>query len=248
MTMKSIAVTSLLLAGMGWAADTRVFDLSTGVTDSASAYQYDASTGAFTDNEAIAGTVLNDLSNASQIQTNISFVLNLTEAMKVSSSTTLLRMDMNGGDVGLCLTTTGVASTWNGATSGSRKSVSYDTLLQDTSVFTDADGNQCITLTMAQTYGSGVQLYSNNAQLFSDTGLKGSTNTTLYSVTLGTDYVEAVQFSPGWLGLGDTYNAAWQAKNQAFDTAARTVLMPEPTTATLSLLALVGLAARRRRA
>lgn len=244
MTMKRIAVTSLLLAGMGWAADTRVFDLSTSVEDPASAYHYDASTGAFTDNEAIAGTVLNDLSNASQIQTNISFVLNLTEAMKVSSSTTLLRMDMNGGDVGLCLTTTGVASTWNSSTSASRKSVSYATLLQDTSVFTDADGNQCITLTMAQTYGSGVQLYSNNAQLFSDTGLKGSTNTTLYSVTLGTDYVEAVQFSPGWLSSQD----AWLEKNQAFDTAARAVLMPEPTTATLSLLALVGLAARRRRA
>ena len=229
---------------MGWAADTRVFDLSTSVTDSGSAYLYDASTGAFTDNAAIEGTVLNETNGSNQIQTNISFVLNLTEAMKVSSNTTLLLMDMNGGDVGLCLTTTGVASTWNGNTSSSRKSVTYTTLLQDSSVFTDADGNQCITLTMAQTYGSGVQLYSNNAQLFSDTGLKSQSNTELTSVTLGTAYVEAVQFAPGWL----TSEAAWKTKNKTFDTAARAVLTPEPTTATLSLLALVGLAARRRRA
>ncbi|MGN0868150.1 MAG: PEP-CTERM sorting domain-containing protein [Akkermansia sp.] len=247
--MKTISATFLAFAGMAWAANTQVFDLTTSVTSSdspSSPYFYDSTNGRFTDNTSISGTVLNETNNANQIQTNISFVLNLTEAMKVTSTTTLLLMDMNAGDVGLCLTTTGVASTWEGKTSASRKSVTYTSLLQDKSVFTDTHGNQCITLTMVQTYASGIQLYSNNSQLFNDAGLRASGNTALTSVTLGTAYVEAVQFSPGWL----TSEAAWKTKNKTFDTAARLRLeaVPEPATATLSLLALVVLAARRRRA
>ena len=248
--MKTISATFLAFAGMAWAVDTQVFDLTTSVTASDSAYFYNASTGVFTDNGDIEGTVLSYTNNPGRVQANISFVLNLTAAKQLSSSTTLLKMDMQGttaakgGDVGLCLTTTGVASTWNGDTSASRKSVTYTTLQQDSSVFTDADGNQCITLTMVQ-YASGVYLYSSSEKLWEDSGLKSDDNTVLNSITVNTSYVEAVQFSTVWPTNGDATSL-----NKTFDTAARLRLeaVPEPATATLSLLALVGLAARRRRA
>lgn len=141
--MKKTIIALVALSGVAM-ADTQVWDLSTSVTSGD--YLYNAETGLFTDNAEVEGTVLNDVNGASQIQTNICFTLNLTKAMTVTSDTLLLNMDM-GGDIGLCVTTTGLASTWGGTTSDSRGSVSYDTLLNDSGVFTDKNGDKCITLT-----------------------------------------------------------------------------------------------------
>lgn len=248
--MKTISATFLAFAGMAWAVETQVFYLTTsvGASDSPnSPYFYDATNGCFTDNTSISGTVLSYANNQQKVQANISFVLNLTAAQNLESSTTLLKMDMQGtteatgGDVGLSLTSSGVSGAWNEGTSG-RQSVAYTTLLNDASVFQDADGNQCITLTMVQ-YASGVYLYSSSTRLWAASGLCSGDNTVLNSITVNTSYVEAVQFSTTWPANGDATSL-----NKTFDTAARTVLVPEPAAATLSLLALVGLAARRRRA
>lgn len=244
--MKKTLIALMALAGVAM-ADTQVWDLYSPVTAGAYLYDYDALTGKgkFTDNDEFEGTVLNDTNGANQIQTNITFVLNLTRAMEVTADTQLLDMDM-GGDIGLCLTSTGLASSWGGTTSSSRASVSYDTLKADGGIFTAVNGDTCITLTFVQTYGSGVQVWSNTTKLINDTGLKASTNTSLTSICVNAGYIGCLQFSPGWKGddIVDT--------NAAFDTTVKEMIaaapsVPEPTTATLSLLALAGLAARRRR-
>lgn len=241
--MKKTLVAILACGSAAFAVtNTQIFDLTTSVTASDSPYFYNATTGTFTDNPDITGTVLNETNGNGQIQTNISFVLNLTEAQQVTSPTTILTMDMVG-DIGLVLTDSGISTSWNGDTSG-RSSIDYTTLtLADSGAFVAIDGNTYITLTMVQTYGSGVQLYSNTTKFFSDGGLKGSDNKTLNAITINSDYLASIQFAPEWL----TTEAKWKEKNQAFDTAARPHITPEPATATLSLLALAGLAARRRR-
>ena len=221
-------------------ANTQVWDRSTSVTTGD--YLYDATTGKFTDNAEVEGTVLNDANGANQIQTNICFTLSLTKAMAVTGDTKIIDMDM-GGDIGLCLTTTGLATTWGGTTSSTRGSVSYDTLLADSGVFTDVNGDKCLTLTFVETYGSGVQVWSNTTKYINDTSLRSSGNTSLSSIYVNADYIEALQFAPGWKG-DDIVNT-----NAAFNEAVveKIGAVPEPTTATLSLLALAGLAARRRR-
>ena len=235
--MKKTFITLLALAGVASAATTQVWDLSQSVTSGA--FLYDATTGLFTDNSAVDGTVLNSVNESNQIQTNISFTLNLTAAQTVTGDTNLLNMDM-GGDIGLALTTTGLACTWQGATGSSRGSVAFETLLADSGVFADIEGNKYITLTFVETYGSGVQVWSNTTKLINDTSLKSSGNTSLTSIYVNSGYVEALQFETEWKG-DNIVNT-----NVAFNAEAMQVI-PEPATATLSLLALAGLAARRRR-
>lgn len=88
-------------------------------------------------------------------------------------------------------------------------------------------------------------MWSNTTKLINDGGLKSSGNTSLSSIYVNADYIEALQFAPGWEG------DAIVETNKAFNTDVvgklGAVTIPEPTTATLSLLALCGLAARRRR-
>ena len=237
--MKKTLIALVALSGVAM-AETQVWDLSTSVTSGD--YLYDATTGLFTDNSEIDGTVLNDANGSNQIQTNISFTLNLTEAMNVTADALLLNMDM-GGDIGLSLTADGLKGAWQGSSWGD--AVSYNTLLADSGVFTDKNGDKCITLTFVETYGSGVQVWSNTTKHIDYSGLKSSGNTSLASVYANGNYIEALQFAPGWQG-DDIVNT-----NAAFNAAVVEQLgapvIPEPTTATLSLLALAGLAARRRR-
>ena len=233
--MKKTFITLLALAGAASAATTQVWDLSQSVTSGD--FLYDASTGLFTDNTDVEGTVLNGVDGSSKIQTNISFTLNLTKAMEVTSDTLLLNMDM-GGDIGLALTTSGLSGAWQGSSWGD--AISYDTLLADSDVFADIEGNKYITLTFVETYGSGVQVWSNTTKHIDYSGLKSSSNTSLESIYVNSGYVEALQFETEWKG-DNIVNT-----NVAFNAEAMQVI-PEPATATLSLLALAGLAARRRR-
>lgn len=237
--MKKTLVVLMALAGVAM-ADTQVWDLSTSVTSGD--YLYNATTGLFTDNAGVDGTVLNETDGGGKIQTNISFTLNLTKAMAVTSDTMILNMDM-AGDIGLCVTTSGLRGAWNGAAWGDN--VTYDALLADSGVFTTADGDKCLTLTFVETYGSGVQVWSDTTKLLDAAGLKSSSNTSVASIYANAGIIEALQFAPGWEG------DAIVNTNAAFAAAAVEMLgapaVPEPTTATLSLLALAGLAARRRR-
>ena len=239
--MKKTFFTLLALAGAASAATTQVWDLSQSVTSGD--FLYDAEAGLFTDNADVDGTVLNGADGASHIQTNITFTLNLTKAQTVTADTKLLDMDM-GGDVGLAITSTGLAGTWNGGT-GSRGAVTFETLLADSGVMVDAAGDKFITLTFVQTYGSGVQVWSNTTKLINDTGLKSSSNTSLSSIYANSGYIEALQFDTTW--HGDSIVNTNVAFNEAVASNLNLQYVPEPATATLSLLALCGLAARRRR-
>ena len=240
--MKKTFITLLALAGAASAATTQVWDLSQSVTSGD--FLYNAETGLFTDNSEVEGTVLNGADGAGRIQTNISFTLNLTKAQTVTADTKLLDMDMSG-DVGLCLTSTGLAGTWSGTTSSTRGSVSFDTLLADSGVMVDEAGDKFITLTFVQTYGSGLQVWSNTTKLINDTGLKSSSNTSLSSIYANSGYIEALQFDTTW--QGDSIVNTNVAFNEAVASNLNLQFVPEPATATLSLLALAGLAARRRR-
>ncbi len=226
---------------MASAATTQVWDFSQSVTSGD--FLYDTTTGLFTDNADVDGTVINGADGAGRIQTNITFTLNLTKAQTVTADTKLLQMDM-GGDVGLAITSTGLAGTWNGGT-GSRGAVTFETLLADSGVMVDEAGNKFITLTFVQTYGSGVQVWSNTTKLINDTGLKSSSNTSLSSIYANSGYIEALQFDTTW--QGDSIVNTNVAFNEAVATKLNLQYIPEPATATLSLLALAGLAARRRR-
>lgn len=238
--MKKTIVALMALAGVAMAG-TPVWHLGSSATTGD--YLYNAETGLFTDNSEIDGTVLNSVNGANQIQTNISFVLNLTRAQALTEDTLLLNMDM-GGDIGLCLTTAGLRGAWGGSAWGD--TVSYETLLADDNVFTAVNGDTCITLTFAQSYGSGVQVWNNDSTIWTGGGLKASGNTSLSSIYVDADYIGCLQFTPEMKGdaIVET-NAAFDATVKKMIAAAPSV--PEPTTATLSLLALAGLAARRRR-
>ena len=237
--MKNIIITLFSFAGVTAAAETIVWDLSTSVTDGT--YLYDSATGKFTDNADVDGTVLNDV-NGSGIQTSISFTLNLTDAKALTSPVTLLNMDMTK-DIGLIITDTGLTTTKDQKTLN-RYSVTWTKIENSTGYngFVNAKGDTCITLTFVQTYDNGVQIWDNSTNLINDKKLIDNSNTSLTSIYVNGRYVEAIQFAPGL--QSDNIVSA----NKAFATTAAAKLIPEPTTATLSLLALAGLAARRRRA
>lgn len=214
------AVVFTLATGSASAADTPVWDLSTSVTTGD--YLYDAATGIFTDNTEVNGTVLNDKNGSNQIQANICFTLNLTQAKALTEETAILNMDM-GGDIGLTITDTGLSTTWNGNSAG-RGTVTWEALEASTGYnsFLNSAGDTCITLTFVQTYGSGVQVWDNTTAIINEGGLRGSGNTGLDGIYVNNSYILAVQFSPGWKGetIINTNSAFAEASKEKFEATA----------------------------
>lgn len=106
------------------------------------------------------------------------------------------------------------------------------------------------------TYTSGAAVYTGDGAtygLISYTFTDGPTFTAADSLTFNIDYIDSTDAVnklgfgafQGLAGSTNIYNV-WQGAFQVTGTTA-TASIPEPTTATLSLLALAGLAARRRR-
>ncbi len=95
------------------------------------------------------------------------------------------------------------------------------------------DGDYYTTLTTIVNQ-DGVKLYDQGgAILFNDSTLKAGANRTPSEVLLNPDYISSVVVTPFTINTGNI--------------ASTSKMIPEPATATLSLLALAGLAARRRR-
>lgn len=187
-------------------------------------------------------------------EAGVSLTLNLTAINSYFTSNTkdvnLLVFDINT-NVGLNLTTTGIRGAWNDSTWNDDRNftISYTTLANLDSTWIGKDGNQYTTITVSHANitgdHGGLMVYSDSAKLGGFNGLGSSNNKNLTDIEVNTAYVISTSINAGWSDPGTCYklNESLTAATQEITG----VLVPEPTTATLSLLALAGLAARRRR-
>ena len=233
----------MALSGVAAASPITLTDLSTTITV-ADGLGYLYSNGVITDNSAIDGDAIFSLPSATQtkVQTNVTFTLNLTAAASAVSEggtyVNIVNVNMPM-DVGLYLTSTGFVYGYD-ANNTRNPNLTFNTLAASKYSFEGSDGNKYITLTFAQ-HKNGLALYDNSGTaLISDNNYTSSSNTTMESIYINTTYIEGVQVNPEW-------PSSFKDVNTGFDTTMKAQLVPEPTTATLSLLALAGLAARRRR-
>lgn len=92
-------------------------------------------------------------------------------------------------------------------------------------------------------YTGGTQIYADNTEsVWGNGDLKGDLGSNISTMTLESWAVGALKSMVIWSGV-----EAYDNKTLASDAFSVNQSIPEPTTATLSLLALAGLAARRRR-
>lgn len=213
--------------------------------------QWNAATGTFT---ALEGGQLCTTVSGQQARATVSFTLNLTAAAnaQLTEKVALFTIDSNT-DFGLWLTPTGISGRWNNDEYNTRASnnsaaeysgvVSITSIMENnTNVFT-VEGNTYIGLTLVadkacdnnNTGNVGLTLYdAAGDRVWYCEALGSADNQNYDGFILNTDYIDlSASITPSVLSS----TAAGQAA----------ALIPEPATATLSLLALAGLAARRRR-
>ena len=237
--MKKTIITLLALAGAASAGDTQFLDLSQDIT--VGNLTYTESTGKIT--TALA-TDLYQVSN-NKAETNVILTMNLTAAMSVTTNTKIVELDYNDNrDVSILATATGLVGGWNGASHGDNE-VSWKDLMANSNVFTGADGNKYITLMLSQWNNQNISYHVNtsNGLLINTSGLGSSSISSMDALYVNNAFVAGLEVTPSWKN-DDTSR---QAATAAFNTVMVQKLVPEPATATLSLLALAGLAARRRR-
>lgn len=254
--MKKTLITLLALAGVAAAATTTVTDLTTSVTSGDVTYTAPTTTGG---EGAFSGSGIWEVGGGSRAHGALTFTLNLTELAKLTTQTTLVTVDTTA-DIGLIWGQYngewGIAGNWQGGlwAKDGASFVSYDTLLADAWSVADnaTDGFITLTMTVADTAGDqgGMQLYKagSNASYYTTNGLGSSNNKTIDAFKFDTSLIENVAVTSGWVD-GGTASGLGTNLETTFTSAhgGKVALVPEPTTATLSLLALAGLAARRRR-
>lgn len=256
-TMKKTILAALLLScSAAFAVDSYFLDLETNSNQNGITYTApsgESPMGTFSGGE---GSLYSTQTNNSS-KVTVAFTLNLTQAIKESTSDNFTSIGLvTAGKVGLRLTAGGsIVGDNNGANYGGDASVggpytiSLQNLLTNDTVYTLVPGGDSyITLTMTVigasstgTAGFGVQLYdSTGANLLHMPKLATSSNKS-FDVLANTDYISAVAIHPDRVVATDTNTPGQLA------TSLQSKLVPEPATATLSLLAMAGLAARRRR-
>ena len=238
--MKKTIIALLALGGLAAAADTQILNLS--ATTTVGNLTYNAETGYIT---TAAATDLYKVSEG-KAETNVILTLNLSEAMAVTGTTKIIELDYNGNaDVSLLATTGGLVGGWNGSPYGGN-AVSWDTLASNSTVMTGKGGDKYITLMVSQWQNGGINFLVNTGEsrIISTPALGSSNINSMERLYVNNALVEAIEVTPEWKGT----DATRQADTAAFHAVVKPMLsIPEPTTATLSLLALAGLAARRRR-
>lgn len=251
MQMIKTFIALLSVTGVAFAVDTtRVFDLEHEViADDGLGYLYscDSSTGfgTFEDDANVSGNLFTSIANG-KVQTNVTFTLDLTDVMAAAAGSdfttpvVLVNLDLNAMDIGLYLTTDGI-EVGKAKNSLQGTKLSYDSLLSNPGSFEGTSGNTYITLTFVQ-YQDGVRICGNSSSDLKNWSYKNANNSSLNSISVNTEYIEGVQFYNAWATNGNFTDV-----NEGFDLAMKGKLCPEPATAMLSLLALAGLAARRRR-
>lgn len=271
--MKKTIITLLALAGVAGAATTTVTDLTVDQDFTDNSVTYTAptdnnSTGSF------GGSGIWASGGGNRAHSALTFVLNLSKIYydykTNGDAITLVKVD-TGTDVGLLWSNyngqEGITGYWGGNANnaipyqwdnGGGALVTAATLGKDSWSVANNTTDVFITLTMtvANTDGAqgGEQLYAagSDTSYFSNSkGLGSSNNTSITAIEFNTDYIVAASVTSGWVpgttatslgtSLQDTFLQANGGKVDAVK------LIPEPATATLSLLALCGLAARRRR-
>ena len=248
----------MALAGVASAADTSVFsDLS--VTSTENGITWDATTKKLT---AGTGYTL-AYGTGANAQTSLSFTLNLTKAAAYSSDTkceliTIYATQDDGtvpNTYGLWLTKNGLSGRWNDTEYNTRAGnntvaeysgvLSIDSIISNNSNVYTLDGEKYITLTLVtdlsandnpgQADNVGTTTYdADGKRVWYCEALAGASLQKFNSIVLDTNYITSAAITPSLL-----------SPEAAGAQTAR--LVPEPTTATLSLLALAALAARRRR-
>ena len=252
--MKKTFITLLALAGVA-AAETATFsdltqDKAITLSDNNSTITWSAT------DETFTGSIYTTVSGQ-QARASVSFTLNLTEAATVGSTKTeLVTITKNdyASTMGLWLVDGKISGRWNDGTydkvSGEGNpgtasgQVSIASILADNeNVFTlDGDKFIALTLVLDRTSDSnnknnvGMVLYDVDGSVVWNCCSLGAAGFSTYdAIKLNTDYVG---------NAASITNVVLSPVDAGTQAAA---LIPEPTTATLSLLALAGLAARRRR-
>ena len=242
--MKKTLIALMALAGVA-SAGTEFTDLSTEKTVSGITYNPPAAgstKGSFTGTISTAG-------GSGVAEVGVALTLNLTDIQAFFStagnsdkSITLLTFDVDT-NVGLALTSSGITGMWDDKIwdNGNNFTVSY-TSLDDTWVGKDGDTYVTIAVSHANIEGAngGLMVYSSDEKLGGYNKLGSTNNDNMTKIEFDTAYVISAAINPSWSDPST-------CQNLASSLATTTKAIPEPTTATLSLLALAGLAARRRR-
>lgn len=194
-------------------------------------------------------------------QSSLSFTLNLTQAATVTTDVALITIDSKN-DYGIKLKSTGISGFWpksdgtnpiddyNGRGSNNTLAefsgiVAINDILTGNETVYTLGSDKLIALTLVidrpcdNNSGNGnnvgLTLYDvNGERVWYCEALGASSNESISSFKLNTDYITSAAVTPALLSASQAGSAA-------------AALIPEPATATLSLLALAGLAARRRR-
>ncbi len=164
--------------------------------------------------------------------TTVAITLDASKLTTPTSTSPLLTLDGSGADIGIGLNSDRKATTMWIADSATPNYAYFtvNNVLASTGT---------ITLTMSFT-NDGTTLYTPDGYN-SDSRLKGALGS-ITSMTLSSYAVDALEAITVYAGTGNLRDTAVYNSSVSLNAS-----IPEPTTATLSLLALAGLCARRRR-
>ena len=256
--MKKTLIALMALGGIAFGEGTMFTDLSAtttidnitytpGVELAGLPFTDGVSIGSFQDSDGNMAGVYGD-----KPAFTVAFTLNLTQALSTETQVDLIGISGDSADMGLTLLGDGTAQgKWNAGTHGDARLT-----LSDLSSYAYVMGEESfVTLTLTASKpnangGRGIQVYVNDGTcVYNHAGLGTNNNTKFDAITINTELISSIAIVSGFsvvnAGAASPEAGAVGAALQAAVIPAPSV--PEPATATLSLLALAGLAARRRR-